>query len=155
MYTDAKKAGKHSAEVRSPVSVLFLHLRSCYLWRFSYITKASYFAQQKNLSWSTVFLISVYSGLKCFPSLLVITGIPEIPLNFRNISLFTATCNNNCPSARCFSPAHHACEGVDILRKTTKTLKYFLCQSLSLLYEIIFFLDLVPFLLYFLLIFLP
>jgi hypothetical protein len=85
-----------------------------------------------------LFLISVCWGLKCCPSLFVITGIREILLNFRNSSLFTATCNNNCPLARCVSAANHVCEGVDILRKTTKFLKHFLCQSVSLLYEIIF-----------------
>jgi hypothetical protein len=80
-----------------------------------------------------IFIISVYWGLKCCPSLLVITGIREIPLNFRNSSLFTATCNNNCPSARCVSAVHHVCVGVDILWKTTKSLKHFLPQSVSLL----------------------
>ena len=101
-----------------------------FLMRITLLSRRIYF--------DTLFLISVYWGLKCCPSLLVVTGIREIPLNFRHSSLFTATCNNNSPSARCVSAAHLVCESVDILRKTTKSLKHFLRQSVSFLYEIIF-----------------
>jgi len=44
--------------------------------------------------------ISVYSGLKCCPSLLDINGIRFLPLNFRNSSMFSVTCKNP-PSCQC------------------------------------------------------
>jgi hypothetical protein len=59
------------------------------------------------------FFISVYSGLKCHPSLLDTTGIRVLPRNFRNSSLFTATCKNS-PSARCVSAANRVCTDIAI-----------------------------------------
>jgi hypothetical protein len=52
-----------------------------------------------------LFLSSVYSGLKCCPSLLDAIGI-KVPLfNFRNRSLFFVT-NRNSPNARCVLAAN-------------------------------------------------
>jgi hypothetical protein len=42
-----------------------------------------------------LFFTSVYSNLKCCPFLLDTTGIRVLPRNFRNSSLFTATCKNS------------------------------------------------------------
>jgi hypothetical protein len=53
-------------------------------------------------------LLLVYSGLKCCPSLLATTGTRVLTRNFKNSSLFTATCKNS-PSARCVSAANRVC----------------------------------------------
>jgi hypothetical protein len=46
----------------------------------------------RRLHFDALFFVSVYSGLKCCASLLDTTGIQGFPRNFRNSSLFTATC---------------------------------------------------------------
>ena len=56
-----QKAETHSAEFRSPVSVPFLYLQSCYLWRFSYISKPSFIAQRKSSSWCSIFHFCLFS----------------------------------------------------------------------------------------------
>jgi hypothetical protein len=61
-----------------------------------------------------LFVISVCSGLICWPSLLYIFGIRGRSRNFRNSSLFTATSENS-PSARCVSAVNHLCNDVSIL----------------------------------------
>jgi hypothetical protein len=60
-----------------------------------------------------LFLISVYSGLKCCPSLLDTTGIRVPSRSVRNSSLFTATCTNS-PTARCVTAANRVCKDVEI-----------------------------------------
>jgi hypothetical protein len=42
-----------------------------------------------------LFFISVYSGSECCPSLFDITGIRDLPCNFRNSCLFSATCRHS------------------------------------------------------------
>jgi hypothetical protein len=69
--------------------------------------------------------IPVYSGFRCCPSLLDITGCPVFLHNFRNSSLFTATCKNS-PCARCVSAANRVCKDVDICRKPIISLKQIL-----------------------------
>jgi hypothetical protein len=71
------------------------------------------------------FFISVYSGLKCCPSLLDITGFRVILRNFLNSSLFAATCNNS-PSAECVSAANRVSKDGDIFRKMIASLKQIL-----------------------------
>ena len=51
-----------------------------------------------------------------FTSLLDISDFPVLSCNFKNSSLFTATCKNS-PSARRVSAANHLCEDVGVLRK--------------------------------------
>jgi hypothetical protein len=92
-----QKARIYSVEVHSPMSKSFL-----YSWPLTYkdilkISKASYSAWQDFILMS-YFFTSVYSGLKCYPFLLDITGIQTHPCNFRNTFPFTATCKNS-PSA--------------------------------------------------------
>jgi ornithine cyclodeaminase/alanine dehydrogenase-like protein (mu-crystallin family) len=72
-----------------------------------------------------LFFISVYSGLKCCPSLLDTTGIRVSSRNVRNSSLFTATCKSS-PTARCVTAANRVCKGTDIFRKTVTSLKQIL-----------------------------
>jgi len=60
--------------------------------------------------------IPVYSGLNCFPSLLDIIGNRGFIRNFRNSSLFAATCKNS-GSARGVSAANHVGKGADGFRK--------------------------------------
>jgi ornithine cyclodeaminase/alanine dehydrogenase-like protein (mu-crystallin family) len=69
-----------------------------------------------------LFFISVYSGLKCCPSLLDTTGIRVPSRNVRNSSLFSATCKNS-PPAKCVTAANGVCEDADIFRKTITSLK--------------------------------
>jgi hypothetical protein len=59
----------------------------------------------RRLHLDALFFISVYSGLKCCPSLLDTTGIRVPSRNVRNSSLFTATCKNSL-SARCVTAAN-------------------------------------------------
>ena len=72
-----------------------------------------------------LFFISVYSGLKCCPSVLDISGVRDFPRNFRNSSPLTPIFKNS-PSARYVSAANHVCEDVDILRKPIASLKQIL-----------------------------
>jgi hypothetical protein len=51
-----------------------------------------------------------------FTSILDITDFPVLSCNFRNFSLFTATCKNS-PSARRVAAANHFCEDDGVLRK--------------------------------------
>jgi hypothetical protein len=53
------------------------------------------------------------------------TGIRDLPRNFRNPFLFTATCNNS-PSARCVLAANHVCRDVDIFRQNITSLRQIL-----------------------------
>jgi len=69
--------------------------------------------------------ISVYSGLKCCPSVLDISGVRDFPRNFRHSSPFTANFENS-PPARYVSAVNHVCEDVDILRKPIVSLKQIL-----------------------------
>jgi hypothetical protein len=80
----------------------------------------------RRLHLDALFLISVYSGLKCCPSLLDTTGIRVPSRNVRNSSLFTVTCTNS-PTARCVTAANRVCKDVDIFRKPITSLKQFLC----------------------------
>jgi hypothetical protein len=79
-----------------------------------------------------LFLISVYSGLKCCPSLLDTTAIRVPSRNVRNSSLFTATCTN-CQTARCVTAANRLCKDVVIFRKPVTSLKQFLCWNRTFL----------------------
>jgi hypothetical protein len=56
-----------------------------------------------------LFFTSVNSGLKYYPFLLDTTGIQDHPCNFRNTSLFTATCKNS-PAARHVLAANLVCK---------------------------------------------
>ena len=67
-----QKAATHWAEVCSPVSKSFFN--SCDTYEDFKIFNALYFVRQ-----NTLFLSSVYCGLKCCPSLLHATGI-RVPL---------------------------------------------------------------------------
>jgi hypothetical protein len=75
-----------------------------------------------------LFLISVYSGLKCYPSLLYTTGVRVPSRNVRNSPLLTVTCTNS-PTARCVTAANRVCKDVDIFRKPVTSLKQFLCWN--------------------------
>ena len=81
--------------------------------------------QNKRLYLDALVFVYVYSGLKCCPSLLATTGIRVLPRNFRNSSLFTATCNNS-PSAGYVSAANRLFKDVDIFRKPITSLKQIL-----------------------------
>jgi hypothetical protein len=72
-----------------------------------------------------LFFISVYSNLKCWPSVLDISGVRDFPRYFRNSSSLTASFKNS-PYVRYVSAANHVCENVDILRKPTASLKQIL-----------------------------
>jgi hypothetical protein len=78
--------------------------------------------QDRRLHLDALFFISVYAGLKCFPSRLDTTAIGLLSRNVRNSSLFTAACKNS-PSARCVSPANRVCKGTDVFRKPITSLK--------------------------------
>jgi hypothetical protein len=54
------------------------------------------------------------------------TGIQVLPRNFRNSSLFTATCTNS-PSATGVSDANRVCTDIDIFRTPIISLKQILC----------------------------
>jgi hypothetical protein len=69
-----------------------------------------------------LFLISVYSCLKCYPSPLDINGNRVLRRNFRKPSLFTDTWRNYL-SARCGSAANHVCKDVDFFGKIMLLLK--------------------------------
>jgi hypothetical protein len=58
----------------------------------------------------------VYSGLRCYPPLLNITGSLVLPCKFKNSSVFTAFYNNSL-SARYVSAANLVSKNVDISRK--------------------------------------
>jgi hypothetical protein len=75
----------------------------------------------RRLYQDALFFISVYSGLKCCPSLLDTTGIRVLARNFRN----SCTCKNS-PSARCVSAANRVCTDIDIFRKPIISLKQIL-----------------------------
>ena len=64
----------------------------------------------------------IYSGFKCCPSPLGITGNRVFPRNFGKSSLLTDTWRNS-PSVRCVSAANHVCKDVDVFRKTMLLLK--------------------------------
>jgi hypothetical protein len=83
-----QKAGNHSAEVRSPVSVSFLYLWSCYEDFLKFLKRRT--LHSRRLYIDALYFISVYSGLKCCRSLLVITGIRELSPIFRKSSQFTS-----------------------------------------------------------------
>jgi hypothetical protein len=86
------------------------------------------------------FFISVYSGMKFCPPLLDITGIPVLPCNFKNSSLFTATCKTS-PSARCVSAANLLCQDVENTSKPTASVRQILRQCVTFLYQLsVFFL---------------
>jgi hypothetical protein len=72
-----------------------------------------------------LFFISVYSGLKCCPSLLDTTGIRVSSRNVRTSSLFTATCKNS-PTARCVTAANRVCKATDIFSKHIASLNQIL-----------------------------
>ena len=63
----------------------------------------------------------VYWGSKCCPSVLDITGMRGLHRNFRNSSLFTATCKTS-QSAKRISAANHLCNNEGIVRKRTTRL---------------------------------
>jgi hypothetical protein len=71
------------------------------------------------------FFISVYSGLKCCPSVLDISVVRDFPRNIRNSYPLTATFKNS-PSARYVSAANHVCKDVDVLRKEIASLQQIL-----------------------------
>ena len=117
------KAGKHPAEVCSPVSK-------------SLFNASGTSEDLKKLKLHTLYdrrrlldalcLTSIYSGLKCRPSLLAATGI-RVPLcNFRKHSLFFATSKNS-PTARCVLAANLVFNDVDFFRNPITLLK----QSLN------------------------
>jgi hypothetical protein len=56
-----------------------------------------------------LFLISVYSGSKCYAPPVDITGIRVLPCNFRKSSLLTVTCKTS-PFASCVSSANRVCK---------------------------------------------
>jgi hypothetical protein len=70
----------------------------------------------RRLYLDALFFISVYSGLKCCPSVLDTTGIPVPSHNVRTSSLFTATCKNSLSALR-VSAANRVCQDTDIFRK--------------------------------------
>ena len=110
------KPGTHSAEDRSPVSKSFLY--------FDHVSYEDFLEFLKTHSLYCFFLISVFSGLKCCPSLLNSIGISVLSRNFRNSSLFTAACKNS-PSAGCVSAANFVRKHVDIFKKPTASFKEF------------------------------
>jgi hypothetical protein len=79
----------------------------------------------RRLHLDALFFISVYSGLKCCPSVLDTMGIRAPSRNVRNSSLFTATCRN-CPSARCVTAANYVCKATVIFGKPITSLKQIL-----------------------------
>lgn len=84
-----------------------------------------------------LFFISIYSGLKCCPSVLDISGVRDFPRKFKNSSLLTAAFKNS-PSAQYVSAANHVWENVDILRKPIASLKQILYWYVPFLCQIIF-----------------
>ena len=74
------------------------------------------------LHMDAVFFISVYSGLNCFLCFLDTTAMRVLPRNFRNLSLFTATCNNSL-SARYVPAANLVFKDVYIFGKHITSLK--------------------------------
>jgi hypothetical protein len=96
-------------------------------------SKASYYIWQKTFL-VALFLSSVYSGLKCCPSLLHAIGI-KVPLcNFWNHSLFFATSKNS-PTGRCVLAANLVFNDVDFFRIPITLLKHIL--NWNLLYWVI------------------
>jgi hypothetical protein len=85
-----------------------------------------------------LFFISVYSVLKCSPSLLAVNGIWVLPSNLRNSSLFTATCKNS-PSAGRVSAANRVCQYSDIFGTPVTSLKQILSWSVTFIYKLMFF----------------
>jgi len=67
-----------------------------------------------------------YSVLKCGPSLLSVTDIPVLPLNFETSSLFTVAYKNS-SSAECVSAANHLRKNVYTFTKPTASLEQVLC----------------------------
>ena len=61
-----------------------------------------YILCERNFQLDPLFLIPVYFRLKCFPSLLDVTGIRVFPRNFRSSNPFPGTCKTSLP-ARIFS----------------------------------------------------
>jgi hypothetical protein len=59
--------------------------------------------------------------LKCWPSVLAVTGIRVLSRNFRT-SRFCVACKNS-PSARCFSAANLVFKGAYICTKSSGSLK--------------------------------
>jgi hypothetical protein len=81
--------------------------------------------------------ISVYSGIKCWPSVLDVTIIRVLPRYFRNSSLFTFIFKNS-PPARCVSAANQLCKDAIIFSKPISSfLEQILRKSVTFLYQFI------------------
>jgi hypothetical protein len=83
------------------------------------------------------FCISVYSGLKFCHSLLDIAGIPVPAHNFRTPSLLTAI--NKTLRPLDVYRLLTVCKDGHSVRKQAAALQHILCQSVALLYQIMYF----------------
>jgi hypothetical protein len=118
----------YSSEVRGPMSksFFFTHDHVTYDDLLEFLKLHT--LHDRKLHLDALFFISVYSGLKCCPSLLDTTGIRVPSHNVRNSSLFTATCKNS-PTARYVMAANRVCKDTDIFRKPITSLKQILHRT--------------------------
>lgn len=86
----------------------------------------------KTLFLDVLFSIFVCSGLKCCPTVLDIPGIRALSRNFRNSSLYNATCRKS-PSARCVSVVSRV-HVYNISKKPITSLKQILRYSATFLF---------------------
>jgi hypothetical protein len=99
---------------------MLLVLMRIFFFKLKFLTLSD-----RRRSLDALFLSSVYSGLKCCPSLLHATGI-RVPLcNFRIHSWFFATSKNS-PTARCVLAANHVFNYADFFRNPIALLKQIL-----------------------------